>query len=829
MIFRRILVVLPVLLCTLAIPPRSAAQPAKEPGERQDAAEQDEPAESPNENVSVPDNSDPSSSLPKLEDLETPSVEELLNGPQIDWIVLKKEMRVIIVQPVRPRPNTLEKMQEALDGDRRGADESSDEYRKRHEQMSKVNVIFAGGQDVNEYELHMNKIDHIKYHENLVMDRVRMLIDAGKIQIAYELFALLMRKTPDWPGTADVQDYFLFAQAGSLIKKNQPESALVYLEDLHAHNPNFSGLINRLGEVIDGLIADATAATKFRRARHFLDRLATRTPNHDVVKRWRAELLARAEALVDTARKATAAGEHDKAYETIEQASRIWPNTPGLRAAHQQASRRFQQLRVGVLQFPSESPRPGSPTVADVRHRHLTKPRLFEVTSSQEKTRYHSGFFERWEPTDLGRRAVFSLRQVRAYWESQPVVTSGSIIATLATRLDPSSPGYDERFASYISSVKSRSPFEFEIEFERVPLQLEALFNLSPSDVNSSDTTSVGTSMVPRFRLHHRDEIRNVYRRAFPEPDDSPEFHVTEIVEVMYASYRKAMQGLMRGEVSLLPRVQSWDVPLLMKSDQFFVQQYAMPVTHVLQINPHSEPLSNRELRRSLAYALDRRSVLTQTVLKDPEGARGRLVTAPFSKESYAYNTLVRPRQQRLYLSRWLSLAAQKQLGGSIPKLKLLCAADPVAQAAAGELVRQWAIVGLEVELEIEGTAGDGQSQQHWDLYYRTIRMAEPVVELWPFLTAEPTARVEALKHLPDLLRQELIELDASGDWSAAIDVLRRLHRHLWAEVHFIPLWEVDDYLVIRRNVEDFRTEPFRTYDDVERWTINSWYSTEAP
>jgi len=103
--------------------------------------------------------------------------------------------------------------------------------------------------------------------------------------------------------------------------------------------------------------------------------------------------------------------------------------------------------------------------------------------------------------------------------------------------------------------------------------------------------------------------------------------------------------------------------------------------------------------------------------------------------------------------------------------------------------------------------------------------MADPLVDLWPFLTLDSRARVESLAFLPDWLRQELIELDNAGDWNTALEHLHRLHRQLNAEVQLIPLWEVDEFFLIRKNINQPRLHTFDTrlmhpYHAVERWMI---------
>ena len=466
---------------------------------------------------------------------------------------------------------------------------------------------------------------------------------------------------------------------------------------------------------------------------------------------------------------------------------------------------------------------------------------MFEVEHSDDSPHFRSRLFEQWEPTDLGRRVRFTLRQHRSAWESQPVVTASSIMSSFAARLDPGNSLYDERLAGFVSSVAVISPFEFELQFHRVPPRIESLLTFpvtrevfrprAPDDKRLQQLTQLSSR---RFELATRTDDRVVYRRLIAEPSDSYEFHVTEVVEQLYPTYEKAVQGLLRGEVSMLPRVHSRDVPQLQDDERFDVVETALPVTHLIQFNPHSRVTRNRELRRALIFALNRRKILQETVLDDPNRARGRLVSGPFPTHGlsgnnrrvrgYAYNTKVTPRRYDPSLAAALSMAAGKHFGGKLPELKLLCVPDPVALQAARQLVKHWGAAGIRVKLL---TADDESTE--WDIVYRIVRMTEPAMQLWPLLTLEPTARVESLAFLPDWLRQELIELDRVGDWKSAVSKLNELHAHLAAEAVLIPLWELDDFVVYRNTIRGYPTPPLHPYQHIERWTVKPWLPNETP
>ena len=116
---------------------------------------------------------------------------------------------------------------------------------------------------------------------------------------------------------------------------------------------------------------------------------------------------------------------------------------------------------------------------------------------------------------------------------------------------------------------------------------------------------------------------------------------------------------------------------------------------------------------------------------------------------------------------------------------------------------------------------------ENWDIVYRTVRMAEPVTELWPFLTMKQDARVEDLEHLPDWLRQQLIELEQAVDFNSSVAMLQRLHFRLHQLVHLIPLWEIDDVIIIRNNIQGFPSRLIHPYQNVEKWIVQPWYPTD--
>ena len=801
-------------------------------------AAQEEPAEADPADPPAVETTEPSAEvLPKLVDMQVPSAEELLTGNPRDWIVLKNS-DVIVCEPVTPRPDTLAKRAAAVEAktaERRGkTGDELDRIQQELEELRYLVITLPGEMENPEYRIEIQKIDRIIHHEDQMLQRIDALVRDGTLDTAFELLLRLQRTWTDWPGVVQRHNNLLFADGGKRLAEGKPESALVPLTELFGRAADHPGLRDRIGTAIDQIVAPALAADNLRMARYFLFELDRMYSGHPVFQQHAAALSALAEEQLVAAAQARQQGNHAAAAELAEQATRIWPRTPNLATRYKPFAERYQRLRVGVVNLATDPNPSPYPSPAQVRAAHLADIPLFELDRYRNGTIYYrTRYFDEWEPVDLGRRLKITLRQSRQPWESQPVLDAPTIAALIEPRLNPRLDQYDERLAGYIESVRVLSPVELEIRFLRVPARVEPLLDdLVPyapevvAQLPEGETIPVGG-----FLPAETSEDRIVFRRAQPEPDGLPQFHVAEVIEHRYHSHEKALQALRQGEVSMLPDLPDWIIRRITAETDFqktfFVEPYAIPQTHVIQFNPQSPAVRVREMRRAMLYVLDREAVLRNTVLRDPRAAHGRVVTSPFPVSSSGNSPDVPQRAYDLSAAIALALAAAQQLNGELPELRMLVPAGPVEQAAAADLVRAWRRIGLTVTIIDPADAAASEAPVAWDLHYRTLHMVEPTVQLWPFLTTQSTAVVNDLDVYPDWLKQKLIQVDRTSDWGRALDTVRELHEMLWSEVRFIPLWEVDGFMVVRKNIQGFPTPPVHCYQNIDRWTMQAYFPTE--
>ena len=833
----------------------------------------------PNKEVKDPEK-DSESGLPKYSDLELPSAEDFLRAKPFDWVVLKTQ-EVLIVEPVGPRPDTLAKLtseyERYLLKGKAGFLGGDERLKERRQQFLRLPItLIDPGQDQDpDYLLETKMVQKIEYFEDLVLRRTNLLIDEGMTSLAYDLLMFVDRRHREnnvrltdayqalrreeaaaataedeqaryvvsdplplklaktWPKFDEIYQRLLFTDASQRSTRGDYEGALRLLEDLWDRNSVYPALSEFYGKVIDNVITELVERTDFRQARFFLGRLAARDAQHSIGLKWRTELIARTTGLITQARNATAQGDAAKGARLIDFAARVWPDTPGLKDAHRELNDRHQSVRLGVLRLPGEATTYPFEKPAESAAKNLTLQPLFDPIRVDERgVRYRSTILESWEPMDLGRQVQFTLRLNRQDWEARPLMTSADIMGELAAKIDPNSSSSDERLASIIENVEIQSPSQFTIHFRRLPLRLEALFQFPVSLVDwRTLNPDMPAGAIPnagrqRFYEHNRSEKQVVYRRVRSQPTTTKARNIDEVVEVRYDSWERALQGLLRGEIVGIPYVNFQDLKNLQDDPRFFVLPYALPTSHLIVFNPNSAQLKDGQLRRALSLALPRSELIEKSITSDFNGRFVRVTATPFPTVSYGHNRMLEATPYDAQRAATLAMTAEKHLGGKLPVFRLACPPDAEIRKTATSIIDHWKRVGISVQLNDDSS---DSSDADWDLAYRTTRIIEPVTDLWPLMTLNSDTRVETLTPLPDRVRRQLLDLERTNDWTSATKLLHRIESELLIETRYIPLWEVDEFFVTRRHLIGLPARLMHPFQDVERWTLQSWYPQESP
>lgn len=758
-------------------------------------------------------------SLPKVEEVPLPGYEELLSGPRRDWIILLND-RLVVVEPIFPRPNALQRIQaerdEILSDNRR---RFSEDGRARLAQLNEISIFLPEDESSTEYTIRRTEIKEVLHHEDLMLRRAAELIKEGDTRKAFELVLVVARRDAAWPGLSDVQTQLTIADVDQQLSNGENERALALIASLYEQSPVPEDAAPLLGRAAAALLDSALAENDYRQARYDLGRIRSIDAKHFAIATGTERLVTLARSLQSEAEAASQAGQSALAAVKIEQAARAWPQLQGLRPVHARLTSKHQRLLVGVPDLAAAKARALS-TSADDRVARLTHGDLFEIEGFESVPIYRSIYFERWEPTDLGRQARFQLRPRLPTWAATAPLTASDVVRVLSDRFRQGDTDYDARFADSVQSLAAVAPFTFEVAFRRIPLRAEAKVTRSPNAIPTEQRNS--DDLFLRFRESERNSSNVVYRRR--ESSENGDNRLMEVVERTYPSYEKAVQAFDRGEVRMLTDVPVWDVPRLREDQRYVITKLAVPKTHFLQFHPKSVLSASSELRRALIAAVDSEALLRLVVGQGGEKL-GRRVTAPFPSTSLGYDPLVEPRQADLALALALSLAAEKSLGGSVPELTLIAPAEAPGRQVADSLVATWKRIGFSIRLVTPDQLGPTDS---WDVAYRELIVLDPVKELGPMITLDPAVEMTSLESLPDWLRQRLLDLERASDAATAQSILIDLHHLLYADARMAPLFEVDQFLVSRGAIRGMPEQPVAVYQHAERWSLPHDYPEET-
>lgn len=806
-------------------PPATEAAPPAEPAA---------PAEPPADGADAPPPMAPSAKLendlPMYADMQVPEPAQLINGPLRDWVVLMSD-RVLVVESLAPRPHTIDKqLQRFEEKKRERVGKEGAELEAIEAEMVNLNYLYVtvpGEKSSPEYRIPLKQIREIIHHEDLMLRRMKMLAEAGQIDVALEFLNWMLENVPDWPGLLDQRGFLLMSDAKIRMDAGRLEDALVPLEELYSLQKDFPGVADQIGSILQTLALGAAEKEDYPQAHHHLERLRSLYPENPSVTNISNGLEQRAQEMLAKAEEAFKAGRFAEAPGPAETAVAMWPKLKNLKARHKPIVERYQRMHVGVVRLSGEPTSYPVSSDAELREENLRHLSLFSLDRMQSGTaQYRTRYFNEWEPMDLGKRMRFELKQNRQPWETQPLLDAPTVVSMLMDRTNPEHPEFDERVAGLIRSIELKSPTEFTITFERVPSRLEAIFaSIIPPDNLEEATGGNG------FRIAESDPERTVFRRARQEPAGLQQYHLAEIVEHKYPSFDRVVQSLVRGEISMAPNLPDWHIRRLQADDKvtkdFFILPYAVPTTHLVLFHPDSPAGKSRELRRALSYGVDREKLLKEIILRDPGAAHGRLIDSPFPLQSYGNSLQAKPLKYDLSAALAMSVAGGKGIDektGEIPKLRMVAPPTQTERAAAQSMIRSWKKIGIEVEL----VPDEEGPQAKYDLIYRVGILPEPVVDWWPIVTLNRRATLADLTKKPDWLRQQLIELDRTTDWGRVIFQSQELHRRLSIDAAYLPLFEVDGFMVIRKNARGLSTRPMHCYDGVDGWILDAWLPGEV-
>ncbi len=440
-------------------------------------------------------------------------------------------------------------------------------------------------------------------------------------------------------------------------------------------------------------------------------------------------------------------------------ALRIWPRLEGVDALYAKAFAALPTLEIAVTDIASP-PGPWVHSPADARiSRLLYRPILWSDDEDARRGKPAEQLAAGIESSELGRRLLIRIRNSFLWSDGSRPVSAVNVARDLIDRTDPNSPRYLARWADLLDRVDAPDDARIELLLNRPPLKAgpwllgpvgPAHAGIDGRVATSSQERPFVTDGVFRVDAAGADSIELRLRDDATAPTNSTgqaTARIERIREIRLPRVQAAVGALLRGDVTLIAHVPPDQVASLELSADIKVGRYTQPAIHMIALDGRNPALRNRSLRRGLSYAIDRKSLLEDYVLKHPATEADCVADGPFPKGNYADAPKVKPLAVNLWLARMLVAAAVKELGGNPIQLSLEYPGLPEAQVVVGRMADAFRQAGIEVktsELPESRLEAELRAGRRFDMAYRVVRCDEPVMDagvlLCPGYDAPPAA-----------------------------------------------------------------------------------------
>lgn len=699
-----------------------------------------------------------------------------------------------------------------------------------------IHLVEAVG-DVKDYKVKRADIKKVEYFEDLLMAEGDRLVQSKEFGKAFEHYLLVKNREPNWKGLEERVEKLLYEEGAWALIEQDRERGVRLLRELSARKADYPGLGDRLAAAYGGRINESFDKGQYAYARRVLHDLETIAPKTSVVREIHDRFDRKVRAVVEDAMKSEGPARLEKLTESL----RILPTFEGAAEKYAETFKAMPTLDVAVIDLPH----PAGPFIRNPAGARVTKllylPILANETEDATQGKLANQLVTSMEVGDIGRRIDLKLKTGPAWSDGSRQVAAIDVVRALSDRAQPRSPAYSARWADFLDRVEITDEQQVTVKLNRSILKPEAwlLGPVGPAHaawdgrVPSSDGSRKPVGDGPFVDEAESDGVAT-YRLAGKEGQaTTPTDKIRRIREVRYTNGTAALGALARGEVTMIEHVPSDRVPALQSESDLKVGQYLRPNLHRIALDGRNPLLKNRSLRRGIALAIDRKTILEETVLKRPIDANNLPSDGPMATDSYANSPDVPAYAYDMLLARMLVAAGKAEMKINSVKLRLEYPAVAEAQAAVPKIVEALKNAGVDVtaeeksESEMEEALRAGRK---FDMAYRVSKCVEPVWEIGPMLCPgfDSPSETDGLSAIASpRIMQLLLQLEHAQDWTSAQELVRQIDRECHDELPVIPLWQLQDYYAYRTRLKGPADTADHLYQGIDQWQIEPWFAKD--
>ncbi len=512
-------------------------------------------------------------------------------------------------------------------------------------------------------------------------------------------------------------------------------------------------------------------------------------------------------------------GDLREAQQLIRAALRIWPDLQPARQMEAELHEKYPVVRIGVREKWIPDRRAPPVSWSSLRCRQLVERLLFEPTSFDEQGGHYESRVCVHEVE--GRRTVITVDPHVTWPRSGRPVSGWDVATALLVGVQSRTSSDTSPLRHAVASCGMIDDTSFEVLWRKNEPRWQARLQLPISPWESLRRDSGELERLGPYRpvAADGDQVRFTLQDGYY---DVGVHQPHEVIETTYRDAITALRALRQHEIHVYDRIVPWHRATVRQYDELQVIKYAAPSVHMLLPNPSSSLMASGLARKAVAAALDREYIVSEVLggaWSDGETVAGQVLSGPFPL-GYAYDESigVRARDPRL-----AAALLNSQLDALPPAMKdrqvtLVHPPGEVARRAAREIQAQLQLGGLGLEVTlVESIATDVRTgpPQPWDLWYVEWYAMEPLIDAQ--LLLGPVSVVASQDPFLQLLVRRLDHAETREDAYAA---LHEIHRHVHDGLTVIPLWQLDEYAVIRRSLNGVGERPVTLYQNIHQWEV---------
>jgi ABC-type transport system substrate-binding protein len=384
------------------------------------------------------------------------------------------------------------------------------------------------------------------------------------------------------------------------------------------------------------------------------------------------------------------------------------------------------------------------------------------------------------------------------------------------------SPKYSPSWAAIVDTVAVFGPEKVKLKLRRPHVLPQAYLQWEmPKDSNP-----LGSKTLYRLKSNEAGVKRFEWAGLNPPADYQPK----EIQEILYSDPEKAITDLKRGDVEMIDRLFPADATKLRTATEVVIDQYALPIVHMLIPTGKNAYLDDPEFRRALLYAINREGILNGEILGNSDPGVSRVISGPFpfgatdaDPLSYAYNKSVENFAYDPKLAKVLMMLTKAKLKSQADKKREVLAPIPTirlgvpdyesAKIAGEAIVQAWKLIEVPAELVVLDKMPGPKERAGLDFLYVSAAIWEPATD------AERLFGIGgAAESSNQFIVQALGKLSVARNWREVREGCQDLHTLVASHLPILPLWQVSETFAYRREAVGVTKKPTALYQDIKNW-----------